>query len=548
MLSAEKEVNSRLETAASISRILCEQMEKNLAGNNSEVPAEIFDIYNDPKNEFWYSDVKSESNNEDKLMGVLSGLGNYNDVDDNVKREISSALNLQINLSSTAYKKTYSWVYYLSNNKFIYIYPKVNYNVYHLRDSSYQKISWKYVGTHKTQMTEPYSDAAGTGLVISFMSSVYTNAQFKGVIGVEINLNYIAGLIKSYGIDEDFYVITNKGMVVASTLPNVLGKNIKTIDAATDLHTAPSVIRAISDHQFHIIYPISIWMVAKRIYLRLALALMLNIFFIFGLYIAARYFTAPNEISKKNLINALSKNEFVPYAQPVISAETEEVVGCEILLRWLHPVKGLIPPDAFIPLSETSGVIIPMTYQLMEKVCFHFNKHQSQLPSDFHIAINICPEHLAEDSLSEQSQQFIKTLHNKVELILEITERSNFHFSSHINNNISALLKAGVRFALDDFGTGYSTHSYLQKINAEYIKIDRSFIKMIGVDAISHHIVNNVINLAENINAKVVAEGVETTEQAEFLKNKKIPYIQGFLYGKPVSLDEFTSLYLQSEK
>lgn len=542
-MSAEKEINARLETAASISRILSEQMEKNLTHNDTDVMSGKLDIYNDKKNNYWYSDIKSESNNEEKLMGVLSGIGDYNDIDNNVKQEISSALNLQINFSSTAYKNTYSWIYYLSNDKFIYIYPKVSHTVYHLTDKSYKKISWKYADRHTTQMTEPYFDAAGTGFVIAFFSSVYNDNKFKGVVGVEINLKYITKLIRAYGVDGDFYVITNNGMIVNSSDSHTLGNSIYKINSGVNMNQVSETVESTSDYQLHIVSPAPVLIIIKRIYLSLILTLVLNVVFLYTLYLVVRYFTTRNEISQEALLYALKHNQFVPYAQPVISTDSGKIVGCEILIRWIHPIKGIIPPDSFISLSETSGVIIPMTYHLMEKVSHHFVKNLNKIPSNFHVAINICPNHIAEASLLEHCQLFIEKLNNKVELVLEITERGNFEFSSNMKNKISMLLKAGVQFSLDDFGTGYSTHSYIQKIQVEYIKIDRSFTKMIGMDEISHHIVSNVVNLAENINAKIVAEGVETLEQAAFLKNKKIPYQQGYLYGKPVPLEEFTQLY-----
>lgn len=543
-MSAEKEINARLETAASISRILSEQMEKNITYNGNDIIFKKLDIHNDNNNNYWYSDIKSEISNEEKSMGVLSGIGDYRNIDDNVKKEISSALNLQINFSGTAYKKTYSWIYYLSNDKFIYIYPKVSHNVYHLTDKSYKKISWKYADRPVTQMTEPYLDAAGTGYVIAFFSSVYAKEKFKGVVGVEINLNYITKLIRAYGVAGDYYVITNDGVIVNSSNSQLLGKNsgINPDDIITNKVTLG--IGTTSNYKLHIVNPAIMTMVLKSIYLHLILTLGLNATFLYALYLIVRYFITRNEITTETLIYALKHNQFVPYAQPVVSTESGEVVGCEILIRWIHPVKGIIPPDAFISLSETSGVIIPMTHHLMDKVSHHFIKNIKKLPANFHIAINICPNHIAEESLLKHCQLFIKNLKDKVELVLEITERSNFDVSSeNMKKKITMLLKAGVRFSLDDFGTGYSTHAYIQKIQVEYIKIDRSFTKMIGMDEISHHIVTNVVNLAENINAKIVAEGVETIEQAIFLKNKKIPYQQGYLYGKPVPLEEFTSLY-----
>lgn len=309
------------------------------------------------------------------------------------------------------------------------------------------------------------------------------------------------------------------------------------------MNQVSETVESTSDYQLHIVSPAPVLIIIKRIYLSLILTLVLNVVFLYTLYLVVRYFTTRNEISQEALLYALKHNQFVPYAQPVISTDSGKIVGCEILIRWIHPIKGIIPPDSFISLSETSGVIIPMTYHLMEKVSHHFVKNLNKIPSNFHVAINICPNHIAEASLLEHCQLFIEKLNNKVELVLEITERGNFEFSSNMKNKISMLLKAGVQFSLDDFGTGYSTHSYIQKIQVEYIKIDRSFTKMIGMDEISHHIVSNVVNLAENINAKIVAEGVETLEQAAFLKNKKIPYQQGYLYGKPVPLEEFTQLY-----
>jgi EAL domain-containing protein (putative c-di-GMP-specific phosphodiesterase class I) len=236
----------------------------------------------------------------------------------------------------------------------------------------------------------------------------------------------------------------------------------------------------------------------------------------------------------------------VPYAQPIISTRTGCVVGCEILIRWLHPIKGIIPPDAFIPLAENSGVIVPITYDLMKKVRDDFSKNLIKLPDNFHIAINICPDHLSEESLLEHCQIFMKALGDKIQLILEITERNNFKFTPHVKEKVSMLLDAGVQFALDDFGTGYSTHSYLQKVRAEYVKIDQSFTQMIGVDEISHHIVNNIVHLAESINIKIIAEGVETIEHATYFKEKDIPYQQGYFYGRPVPLNEFTNRVFNS--
>lgn len=543
-ISAENEVNARLETAASISQLLSEQMDKNISRDDNEKKLKPLDIYIDKKNNFWYSDVISKYNDEKKLLGSLSGIGNYNLIDDAKKKEIDAALDLQINFSGTAYKNTYSWIYYISDSKFIYIYPKADKNTYHLTNGSYEKISWKYANKHDVQMTAPYLDAAGTGFVIAFMSSVYSDNKFRGVVGVEINLNYIAKLIKSYGVVGDYFVITNTGVIIDGTSPNSVGQQISAYGLSSNSSAQKKGPESGSAHQLRLVQPFSFWITAKRIYLHLIIALTLVTTLLYILYRFVKYFLQRNEITEYSLAYALKKNQFVPYAQPVVSTTTGEVVGGEILMRWHHPVKGIVPPDSFISLSEKSGMIIPMTYHLMKQVSVHFQKQIDQIPSGFHIAINICPDHLVEESLLEHCKIFMENLAYKINLVLEITERSNFEFTPDIKKKISILHNAGVQFSLDDFGTGYSTHSYLQKVQAEFIKIDRSFIKMIGMDEISHHIVSNVVHLAENVNAEIVAEGVETAQQVEFLKHANIPYLQGYFYGKPVPLDEFTSLYI----
>lgn len=291
---------------------------------------------------------------------------------------------------------------------------------------------------------------------------------------------------------------------------------------------------------------VTISSIIKNISSKFIIFLILNTIFLYALYVVVKYWIGRNEISKDNLLHALKNNQFVPYAQPIISTRTGCIVGCEILIRWLHPIKGIIPPDAFIPLAENSGVIVPITYDLMKKVRDDFSKNLIKLPENFHIAINICPDHLSEESLLEHCQLFMRAVGDKVQLILEITERNNFKFTPHVKEKVSMLLDAGVQFALDDFGTGYSTHSYLQKVRAEYVKIDQSFTQMIGVDEISHHIVNNIVHLAESINIKIIAEGVETIEHATYFKEKDIPYQQGYFYGRPVPLNEFINRVFNS--
>ncbi|EFU6845683.1 EAL domain-containing protein [Salmonella enterica] len=239
------------------------------------------------------------------------------------------------------------------------------------------------------------------------------------------------------------------------------------------------------------------------------------------------------------------KNEFVPYIQPIMDIKNNRIKGGEVLMRWMTPEAGVIPPNKFIPLAETSGLIVPMTRELFSSTSNNFRSHTTLLPTDFHLGFNISQLHLQDGSIIADCQNIINAmLPCRVKLVLELLERDPFEYTDEIKSTFTKLKEMGVDFALDDFGTGYSTHDYLQNFDIDYIKIDKNFIKMIGIDIISQHIVDNIISLANNLNIDVIAEGVETVSQEIYLKERSVKYMQGYLYGHPVPLDEFVKNYL----
>lgn len=208
-----------------------------------------------------------------------------------------------------------------------------------------------------------------------------------------------------------------------------------------------------------------------------------------------------------------------------------------MLVRWHHPVTGVIPPDEFIPLAESSGLISPMTSKLMLNVAEAFTKIADHLPSDFHISINISPGNFLTKSLEEDCNKFLAFFpENKVKLVLELTEREQLTISTEAKSFFDKLQHKGILFALDDFGTGYATHSYLQSFSVNYIKIDKGFVQMVGVDDISRLIVENVIELARRLNINIIAEGIETEEQEDFLIENGVSYLQGYRYSPPSNL------------
>ncbi len=214
-------------------------------------------------------------------------------------------------------------------------------------------------------------------------------------------------------------------------------------------------------------------------------------------------------------------------------------MGVEVLMRWQHPDVGLIRPDLFIPQAEACGLIVPMTSLIMGRVGQQLVASQAQLPDGFHISFNISAAHCRDDSLLEECRSFLaRFAPGKVTLVLELTERELLVADPHTLSLFQALNEMGVKLAMDDFGTGHSSLVYLQQFHVDYLKIDQSFIRRIGTESLSEHIVDNVIDLGHRLGLALVAEGVETREQAEYLKGK-VTYLQGYLFGRPVPVRQF---------
>ncbi|OEF25779.1 EAL domain-containing protein [Vibrio rumoiensis] len=243
---------------------------------------------------------------------------------------------------------------------------------------------------------------------------------------------------------------------------------------------------------------------------------------------------------------SIADNEFTPYAQPVMDSNGK-LSGLEILIRWNNKHHGLIYPDVFIPLAEASGLIIPMTTQLMENTFNLLTTVEKKVPNDFHIGINISAQHF--DKTNQQSliasckKYTDSSLNAKTHLVLELTERQAIHDYDETQSVFDTLHEMDIKMAIDDFGTGHSTLSDIKNLNFDFIKIDKSFIDLIGSDAIAAPLVDNIIDLAQRLELAIVAEGVETQEQLDYLRTHNVDYIQGYYYSKPIPLTEFIEQY-----
>lgn len=250
---------------------------------------------------------------------------------------------------------------------------------------------------------------------------------------------------------------------------------------------------------------------------------------------SGRLITAEHELRE-----ALELQEFIPYFQPVVCGETTHWTGCEVLMRWSHPTLGILPPDSFIPLAENCNLIMPMTQALMIQVRKQFAPLAHLLPKDFHFAFNISARHFKDFNLVEDCRVFIQAFSsNPIRLVLELTERELLVADDTTERLVAELHKLGVLIAIDDFGTGNSSLKYLQNFNVDALKIDKSFVSNIGIDAHSVHIIDNIIDLASRLNLQTVAEGVENEAQATYLKEHNVTFLQGYLYGKPIPMEDF---------
>lgn len=267
--------------------------------------------------------------------------------------------------------------------------------------------------------------------------------------------------------------------------------------------------------------------------------LTLGLFILYILIISYIIKTAKQRRLKK----AIYTNELTPYYQLIFSTETQKWSGIEVLTRWLHPKQGLIMPSYFISLAEESKLIIPLTKKLMQKVASELSPHIDKLPKPFNIAFNIHPSHLQEKDLVEDCKNFLATFPpNLVSLTLEICESQFVESSNNLDTLITELRKTGISIAIDDFGTGYSNLGYLKKYKINYLKIDKLFVSEIEGKNHDNHLLNCIINMAIKMKMSIVAEGVETLEQLCYLAQKGVNNIQGFLFNKPLPINDMVAL------
>lgn len=246
----------------------------------------------------------------------------------------------------------------------------------------------------------------------------------------------------------------------------------------------------------------------------------------------------------KTLQAAIEKRQIRPFYQPFIDGETGKIAGVEVLARWRHPAYGYVSPDVFIPLAEKHDLIIPLTRSLIRQVITDLEHQIHRFPVGTYICINISAQNCLDPHFEIDTCELLQKFNaNQSQVVVEITERHPLHFTPQISDWFAALRRASISVALDDFGTGYSNLSYISALNPEFIKIDKMFVSQIGVSA-DTRLVDSVIALAKNMRMKIIAEGVETPAQCDYLRAKQIDFMQGFYFCKPLPVDELISVVM----
>ncbi len=238
---------------------------------------------------------------------------------------------------------------------------------------------------------------------------------------------------------------------------------------------------------------------------------------------------------------ALKNNEISLRYQPQISARNR-VVGCEVLVRWHNEKLGHVGPDEFIPISEQTGLIIELGYFILEESLKTLKSWEERGIHLDQISINISMRQLFHNSFVDDVQRLCKKyLHEglRSKLVFEITETIVAEDIHKLISKMNTLKACGIRFSMDDFGTGYSSLSYLRQIPIDELKIDKSFVGELGNVDQGENMVRTILHIAKNLRLNIVAEGVETAFQKEFLLKNKCDILQGYYFSKPIEKDEF---------
>lgn len=251
---------------------------------------------------------------------------------------------------------------------------------------------------------------------------------------------------------------------------------------------------------------------------------------------------------ENNIRIALEKDEFTPYFQAKIDGRTGKVIGMEALARWIHPELGFISPDTFIPLAEDTGLIVPIDKYMMKKTISIIKEWHKEGMSTGKLSLNLSMKQLESSSCLENLENFLSYFALEAKYLdLEVTESQIMENPEKSIQILSKIRNLGISISIDDFGTGYSSLAYLKLLPIDQLKIDKAFIDDLPHDENDVAIVRAIIALAKSLNLSIIAEGVETKEQRDFLVKEGCPNIQGYYYSKPIPENDYKKFLLKDQ-
>lgn len=277
----------------------------------------------------------------------------------------------------------------------------------------------------------------------------------------------------------------------------------------------------------------------NNLYFELPLAIIMSVLFTWIAWLA----TAGRLSFSREINMGIAGKEFSLYCQPQMDARVQRCTGVEILLRWDNPRVGWVDPDVFIPIAEMQNLIIPLTRYVISETA----KKLHLFPQDpeFQIGINIAAPHFKDGLLLKDLEQNWFSVKPIQQLTVELTEREALH---DVNYEVrSELGNRQIKLAIDDFGTGNSSLSWLEMLHPDVLKIDKSFTEAIGTDAVNSTVTDMIIALGQRLNIELIAEGVETDEQASYLQRHGVHLLQGYLFAQPILLEDFPRWMAEQE-
>jgi len=250
---------------------------------------------------------------------------------------------------------------------------------------------------------------------------------------------------------------------------------------------------------------------------------------------------------EESMKDALAEGQFVVYFQPKFSLDFNEMVGAEALVRWERPGYGVLMPDKFIPLFEENGFIIELDFHVLEVVCRKLRRDLDNGMKALPVSVNFSRVHLKTDNFIEKLKQCLEKYDIPPRLVeIEITESALTDNEEYLYEIMTSLHDVGLSISMDDFGSGYSSLNLLKKLPFDVLKIDKNFFAQEGGTERERLIIANVVNMAKGLGIKVVSEGVETPEQANFLREIQCDMAQGYLYARPMDIKSFEKLYQEN--